>query len=141
MKKFVFALAFLLPTAAFAWGHCSFGGPMSCGPMMPPVSGGSKIAPLLVAMAAGYAVLTLAVRQTRKLSLLGLILGGFILAVSAAGVGCVAGRALCARFHRADACAPAGACPFMSRNNPCMAPADNQADDKKTETPKPDKKK
>jgi hypothetical protein len=29
----------------------------------------------------------------------------------------------------------------MSRNNPCMAPADNQPDDKKTETPKPDKKK
>lgn len=62
-------------------------------PMMNPMMGGgsgSKVSLLLMALAAGYAVLVLANKQERPLDVLGRILGGLILVVSFVGLLCVA---------------------------------------------------
>ncbi len=100
---------------SWAWGHCAASGAgMGACPPPPPGSGG-MVPPLLLCLAAGYAVLALAANQARRLSLVGLVLGWFIIAVSAAGLLCMAGKRLCGRCH-SEAAVPGGACPWMSAN-------------------------
>jgi hypothetical protein len=94
-------------------------------PMMNPMmggGGGSKVSMLLLALAAGYAVLVLANKQERPLDVLGRILGGLILVVSFVGLLCVA---ICRIGCRMGAChkMDSSACSVEARKH-CPFPAE-----------------
>ena len=131
MKKSTFLIAALAVASAVPLFACTMGGPGLCGVggYPPPMaSHGGKVAQLLLALAAGYAVLALAAKQARKLSITGLVIGWFIIAVSVSGLLCIAAKRLCSRCHGA----PAAACPFMADKSACpgeSAKGDNDKDD------------
>jgi hypothetical protein len=77
-------------------------------------SGGmSKVPMLLLALAAGYAVLVLSNSQQRPLDVLGRILGSLILLISFVGLLCVASSRLCHRWARCHGDKMTMGCPMM----------------------------
>ena len=84
---------------------------------MMPYGGHCSAGLLLLALASGYAVLTLSNKQERPLDLLGRIIGGTILIVSVVGLLCTA---VCG-IRTAMAC-HSGGCPFGKHMAQCAAP-------------------
>ena len=75
-------------------------------PMMGMGGTGGKVSLLLMALAAGYAVLVLANKQGRPLDVLGRILGALILLVSSIGLVCMAA---CSLKCKMGSCGPKSA--------------------------------
>lgn len=89
--------------------------------------GGSKVSFLLVAMAVGYWVLTLSVKQGKPLDKLGRILGIFILIVSFVGLICISAVRVCqwrgsCALSGSSSAAKASPCCVFGGNKP--APSD-----------------
>lgn len=115
MKKFVLvsaALAVIAAASAPAWAGMMCGpngAPLAC--PMPGAGSGARVAALLVSAAAGYAVLVLAAKQTRRLAMTGKILGWFIIVVSVLGLAWSA--VACLKAHCRMKSMPA-VCPMAS---------------------------
>lgn len=93
--------------------------------MMFPVYGSSvgKVPLLLLALAAGYAVLVLSQSQQRPLDVLGRFLGGLVVLVSLVGLLCVA---VCSVWCGWSRCHQGGMCPSSGKPPHCGMPMTEQ---------------
>ena len=80
-----------------------------------------RTAPLLIALAVGYAVLVFARREARPLDLVGKIIGWLIIVVSFIGLLCIAASSacrMCPLYRRS--CDTTTGCPFIHRGVSCV---------------------
>lgn len=112
---------------------CNYSSMMMC----PPSAGGGKVAGLLIAIALGYWVLTLAENQLNFLKIVGRIAGWLVMLVAFIGLLCNAGVGLC----RMKSCPKEGmamgaghpGCPMQMGK---MMPSDSDSDDNPAAAPK-----
>lgn len=87
----------------------------------PPSSGGGHVAPLLISLAVGYAVLVFAKRESKPLNLIGKIIGWLVVVVAFVGLICSAAAGLCRMCPSSKkACGPAAvSCPLGGPRAAC----------------------